>query len=129
MQASQPAAFRQARCPLDKTGKMPVLPTGHCRYASASVNITAFRPPHAHARDSLDGLHRQPIADLPVSRPALASVAIPVTTATFQCPTPARTEFCALNPRFRHRSSRDVAHSDRNRDLGATATCRVIELD
>jgi hypothetical protein len=128
MQASQPAAFRQARCPLDKTGKMPVLPAGHFRYASGSVNITAFRPPHAHARDSLDGLYRQPSADLPFSRSALAPVAISVTTAPFQCSTPTSTKFCALDSRFRDRSSRDVAHSDRDRGLGTTATRRVIEL-
>ena len=60
--------------------------------------------------------------------PALASVAIPITTATFQCPTPARTEFCALDSWFRDCSSRDVAHSDRDRDLGARATRRIIEL-
>ena len=83
----------------------------------------------SNARNSLDGLHRQPPADLPFSRPPLAPVAIPVTTATFQGTPPGRAEFCALNPRFRDRSSRDVAHSDRDCDLGATATCRVIELD
>src|SRR5512132_797075 len=129
MQASQPAAFRQARCPLDKTGKMPVLPAGRCRYASANVNITAFRPPHAHAKNSLDGLHRQPPADLPVSRPALASVAIPVATTTFQCAPPARTEFCALDPEFRDCSSCDVANSDRDRDLGVGSAHRITELD
>src|SRR6476469_5883545 len=108
---------------------MPVLPARHCRYPSANVNITAFRPPHANARNSLYGLRRQPAADLPLSNPALASVAIPVATTTFQCPTPACTEFCALDSWLRHCSSGDVAHPDRNRDLGATATYRVIELD
>src|SRR5207249_837249 len=79
-------------------------------------------------RNSLDGLHRQPTADLPVSRPALASVAIPVTTATFQCPPPTCTEFCALDSWLRHRTSSNVAHSDRHCDLGARATHRIIEL-
>ena len=63
-----------------------------------------------------------------VSRLALASVAIPVATTSLQCATPARTEFCALDSWLRHRSSRDVAHSDRNCDLGAATTHRVIEL-
>src|SRR5262245_18036287 len=56
-------------------------------------------------------------------------MAISVATTTFQGAPPARTEFCALDSRFRHRSSRDVAHSDRSRDLGPTATRRVTELD
>jgi len=35
---------------------------------------------------------------------------------------------CSRFP-FRDRSSRDVAHSDRDCDLGATATNRIAELD
>src|SRR4029077_2609723 len=129
MQASQPAAFRQARCPLDKTGKMPVLPAGHCRYASANVNITAFRPPHAHAKNSSDGLRRQAAAGLPVYRPALATVAISIAPSAFQCAPPTSAEFCALDSRLRHCSPRDVADSNRDCDLGARATRRIVELD
>ena len=67
----------------------------------------------------LDGLRRQAAAELPVCRSALAPVAISVATAAFQCASPAREKFCALDSWLRHRSSCDVAHSDRNRDLGA----------
>ena len=107
---------------------MPVLPAGHCRYASANANITAFRPPHAHAKNPLDGLRRQPSADLPVARPAVASMAIPVATTTFQGPPPTRTEVCAIDSRLRDRSCRDVAHSDRDRDLGVRSAHRITEL-
>ena len=55
-------------------------------------------------------------------------MAIPVTRTTFQGAPPACTEFRALDSRFRHRASCDVAHSDRDRILGTTATRRVIEL-
>ena len=56
-------------------------------------------------------------------------MAIPVATTTFQNAPPDGPEFCALDSRLRHRSSGDVADSDRNRDLGTTWTRRVIELD
>ena len=92
-----------------------------------SIDFSKFRH-QSDAKNSSDGLCRQPTADVPAYRPTLASMAIPVTTATFQCPAPTRTEFCALDSRFRDRSSRDVAHSDRDCDLDATATFRVIEL-
>ena len=90
--------------------------------------VESRRTNPARATNSLDRLRRKPAAELSVFRAAPASVAIPVATTTFQCPTTSRTEFCALASRFCHRSSRDVAHSDRNRDLGATATHRIIEL-
>src|ERR1051325_10425346 len=82
----------------------------------------------SHAQNSCRGLSRQPTAGLPVSRPALASMAIPTEATTFQCASPARTEFCALDSRLCNRSACDVAHSDFNRDVGAAATRRVIEL-
>ena len=66
---------------------------------------------------------------MPVYSRTLASVAISIATSTFQYPTPAGTEFCALNSRLRHCASGDVAYSDRDRDLGTTATRRVIALD
>lgn len=56
-------------------------------------------------------------------------MAIPVATTTFQGTPPPRTEFCTLDSWLRRCSSRDVAHSDRDCDLGATATRRIIELD
>ena len=84
---------------------------------------------YSDATNPFHGLRRQPTADLPVPHPALASMAIPVATTTFQDAPPAGTEFCALNSRLCDRSSRDVAHSNRNRDLGTTATRRVTELD
>ena len=104
---------------------LTLAPTSYCAPLDPVFEIRH----RSDARNSFDGLYRQSAADLPVSRPALASVAIPVATTTFQCPSPARSEFCALDSWLRHCSSRDVAHSDRNRDLGATATCRVVELD
>ena len=55
-------------------------------------------------------------------------MAIPVATPTFQDAPSARTEFRTLDSRFRHRASCYVAHSDRDRILGTTATRRVIEL-
>src|SRR5262245_22856532 len=55
-------------------------------------------------------------------------MAISVATTAFQNASPARPEFCALDSWLRHRSSGDVAHSNRNCDLGAAATRRVIEL-
>src|SRR6266850_8005190 len=55
-------------------------------------------------------------------------MAIPVATTTFHCSTPARAEFCALDPGLRDRSSRDVAHSDRDRDLGVGSAHRITEL-
>src|SRR6202008_2601128 len=98
-----------------------------CCSASPEYKVTAEQRPD-RAKLSFDGLCRQSPSDLPFSRPALAPVPIPVTTATFPCFAPTRTEFCTLDSRFRDCPSRDVAHSDRDCDLGATATCRVIEL-
>ena len=56
-------------------------------------------------------------------------MAIPIATTTLQYAPSLGAEFCALDSRVRDRSARDVAHSDRNRDLGAGATHRIIELD
>src|SRR5215471_16334844 len=83
----------------------------------------------AYVQDSFHGLRRQSAADLSVSRPALASVAIPVATTTLQNAPQAGSEFCAFDSRFRDCASSNVAHSDRNRDPGTTATHRLIELD
>src|SRR4051794_21067830 len=83
----------------------------------------------SYAKNSVDRLCRQSTPDLPASHPVVAPVAIPAATATFQCPTSAGTQFCALDSRLRDRSSRDVARSDRNRKLGAGATPGIIELD
>src|SRR5262249_33974935 len=102
----------------------------HSRVAVARHPIiNSRRKALERAKISSDGLCRQPFADLPVYRPIVASMAIPVATTTFQGAPPARPEFCALDSRLRHCSSRNVAHPNRNRDLDATATRRVIELD
>jgi len=84
---------------------------------------------YSDATNPFHGLRRQSTTDLPVPHPALASMAIPVATTTFQDAPPAGTEFCVLNSGLCDRSLRDVAHSDRNRDLGTTATRRITELD
>ena len=81
------------------------------------------------AKLSLDRLCRQSSAALRVSRLVLASVAISVATRTFQCAGAPRSEFCALDSWLRRRSHCDVAGSNHDRDLGATATRGVIELD
>ena len=56
-------------------------------------------------------------------------MAISFATTTLQDAPPARPEFCALDSRLCDRSACDVAHSDRNRDVGTAATRRIIELD
>src|SRR5262249_28749430 len=81
------------------------------------------------AKSSSDGLRRQPATGVPVYHPTGASVAIPVAAPTFQCSTPAPTGFCALDFRLRYFSSRDVAHSDCDCDVGAESTHRITELD
>ena len=130
MQASQPACISrrqdarsttQARCLCYQLGIVAA--------RQPMLTSPAFRPPHVHAKNSSDGLRRQAAAGLPVYRPALASVAIPIATSAFQCAPPTSAEFCALDSRLRHCSSRDVADSNRDCDLGATATRRIIELD
>src|SRR5262249_37073191 len=83
----------------------------------------------AHAQDSFHGLRRQPSAELPLSRRALASVAIPIATTAFQYAPSHGAQFCALDSRFRHRSFGDVANSNCDCDLGTRAAGRVIELD
>src|SRR5205814_9033541 len=99
-----------------------------CRHLSADDKVTADASIPIRAKNSLHGLHRQRPDDLPVSRPALAPVAIPVATVPFQCPTPARTEFCALDSGFCDRSSRNVADSDRDCHVGGGSTRRITEL-
>lgn len=81
------------------------------------------------AKNSFDGFRRYPAAGLSVCRSAFAAVAIPFATAAFQCAPPARSEFCVIDSWLRHRTSRDVASSDRNRDLGARQGNWPIELD
>ena len=56
-------------------------------------------------------------------------MAIPVATPTFQDASSARTEFRALDSRFRHRASCYVADSDRDRVLGSAPTRGVVKLD
>ena len=56
-------------------------------------------------------------------------MAIPFATTTLQDASSAGPELCALDSRVRDRAFCNVAHSDRNRDLGTTATRGVIELD
>ena len=56
-------------------------------------------------------------------------MAIPPATTTFQDAPPPGTEFRTLDSGLCDRSSRDVANSDRNRDLGTAATRRVTESD
>ena len=80
------------------------------------------------AKNSSDGLRRQATAGLPVCRPAVTPVAISFAPTAFQRAPPACPELCALDSWLRHRSSGDVADSNRHCDMGARATNRVIEL-
>lgn len=56
-------------------------------------------------------------------------MAISVATPTFQDAPSPRTEFRALDSRFRHRASCNVADPDRDRVLRTDATGWVIKLD
>src|SRR5438046_8814826 len=80
------------------------------------------------AKNSPDGLYRQTAAGLHVSRHALAAVAFPLATTTFQYAASPHPQLCALDSRFCHRSPGHAANPARGGDVGARAPHRFVKL-